>query len=459
MTPFTRITVRDFRTLFARCVSGRPRGPAPPVVIQFKGEVRTLAATTPDGVTLTHASPALKENNDLLVLPAAVLEEVEGGTEEAVVLDRPSKLRGVLRWHGGSTPRTLPVELILPGKQHELPAVPELSIIPTQLLTALHECGRTAAKESGRYALSKVQIQGKAGRVVGTDGKVALLWAGFTFPFADDVLVPAVPVFGSKPLVRMTEVKIGRTATHLVVTAGPWSVWLTTDVKAQYPDVAGVIPRYTPTTVTIDPSDAAALLPVLPGLPGGDHERRPVTLDTDRVVRIRGRTESGERIGETKEVPLPRSTTSGPAVRVVLDRRVLARALALGCRTLKLTPDKPVVLAGAGVTLVAAPLDSALRAPPATANEPAPTNEPATALTPTPPERRPPVKPETNGHIPPRGDPADPLELAEELRAALADAAGKAARLVAVLRQGKKEKKVLASVLTNLKQLNLGGTS
>ena len=69
------------------------------------------------------------------------------------------------------------------------------------------------------------------------------------------------------------------------------------------------------------------------------------------------------------------------------------------------------------------------------------------------------MKPETNGHTPPRGDPADPLELAEELRAALADAAGKAARLVAVLRQGKKEKKVLASVLTNLKQLNLGGTS
>ena len=43
--------------------------------------------------------------------------------------------------------------------------------------------------------------------------------------------------------------------------------------------------------------DSAALLPVLPGLPGGDHELRPVTLDADRVVRIRGWTESGERIG------------------------------------------------------------------------------------------------------------------------------------------------------------------
>ncbi len=69
------------------------------------------------------------------------------------------------------------------------------------------------------------------------------------------------------------------------------------------------------------------------------------------------------------------------------------------------------------------------------------------------------MKPETNGHVPPRGDPADPLELAEELRAALSGAAGVAARLVAALRQGKKEKKVLSALMTNLKQLNLGGTS
>ena len=68
------------------------------------------------------------------------------------------------------------------------------------------------------------------------------------------------------------------------------------------------------------------------------------------------------------------------------------------------------------------------------------------------------MKPETNGHVPARGDLTDPLELAEELRAALSDAAGVAARLVAALRQGKKEKKVLSALMTNLKQLNLGGT-
>jgi hypothetical protein len=455
MILFTREVAQNFRLLFGKCLSGRPRGPAPPVVVRTAGGHRTLEATTAGGVTLTHSAPAPGEPDDLLVLPASVLAEVEGGTDEAVVLDRETKLRGVAKWHGGGKPRMLPVELILPGKQHELPAPPEMTFVPGPLLAALFECGRTAAKESGRFALSRVQLQGKAGRVVGTDGKVALLWRGFDFPFAEDSLVPALPVFGARPLARLADAKVGCTATHLVVAAGPWSVWLPTEAKAKYPDVAAVVPRHATTTVEIDEADASALLPVLlpvlPGLRGSNHELRPVTLDTERSLCVRGRTEGDGKIGETKEMPLSHSTVSGPAVRVVLDRRALARALALGCRTLRLTPDKPVVAEGGDRTLVAAQLDPSLIAPPAE-TDPAPTRPSDT------PERRTPVKPESDGHTPARGDPADPLELAEELRAALSEAAATAARLVAALRQGKKEKKVLSALMTNLKQLNLGGS-
>ena len=95
MTLFTRAVARDFRMLFARCVAGRPRGPAPPVVIQIRDDTRTLAATTAEGVTLTHTAPAPKEPDDLLVLPASILADVEGGTDEGVDLDRELKLRGV----------------------------------------------------------------------------------------------------------------------------------------------------------------------------------------------------------------------------------------------------------------------------------------------------------------------------------------------------------------------------
>ena len=272
MILLTRVETRDFQALFHRCVAGRPRGPTPPVAIQIRDETRIITATTLDGVVLTHTSPAPKEHDDFVLLPASVLTEVEGSTDEVVTLERQSKLRAVVRWHGGGKPRTLPVELILPGKQHEIPAPPEFSAVSAKLLSALYECGRTAAKDSGRYALSKIQLQGKAGRVIGTDGKVALLWAGFPFPFTDDALVPAVPVFGSKPLARLEQVRVGRTATHFVVAAGPWAVSLPVDTKARYPDVASVVPGHAPTTAGIDARDAVELLKALPTLPGGEEE-------------------------------------------------------------------------------------------------------------------------------------------------------------------------------------------
>ncbi len=451
---FTRVEARDFRALFGRCVAGRPPGPAPPVVIQIKNGSRTVAATTLDGVILTFTAPANKERDDFLVLPTSVLAEVEGSIDETVTLERQSKLLAVVKWQGGHKPRTLPVGLILPGNQHVIPTPPEFSPVALKLLTAMHECGRTAARESGRYALSKIQFQGKPGRVIGTDSKVALLCGGFKFPFPDDILLPALPVFGAKPLSRISEVAIGRTATQVVIVAGPWSVWLPADSKSRYPDVAGVIPSHASTTVGIDGRDAVELLKVLPGLPGADEENRPVTLDARRTLKLRARDSA---TGVVKEMTLIRSPAAGPPACLAIDRRVLARAISLGCHTLKLTPDKPVVVEGEEFTLVAAPLDPALIVPPTDEGQKTSTDDPGnTNTTPTNPERTPPMKtPETNGHTPPRGDPPDPLFAAEELRDSLADATAKAARLVAALKAGRKEKKVLASVFANLKQLGL----
>ncbi|WP_439628324.1 hypothetical protein [Gemmata sp.] len=158
------------------------------------------------------------------------------------------------------------------------------------------------------------------------------------------------------------------------------------------------------------------------------------------------------KAGTVKEVRLHRSTSTGPPVRAAIDRSVLARALALGCRTAHLTPDKPVVFEGEGTTLLTVTLDPALAVGPTPETDTLKTDHNTT-------ERRAVVKHEMNGH-PPNGrhDPpdADPLLLAEELRAALGDALAAAARLVASLKHQKKEKKALTQVWSSLKALNLG---
>ena len=362
MILFTRVEARDFHTLFARCVVGRPRGPAPPVVISIRHGTARIASTTLDGVTLTLTTPASDQRDGFVVLAASVLTEVgnggsAGSTNEIVTLQRQSSERGLVHWPGGGPGRTYPVELIQPGQEYEIPAVPAVSPIAAELLLALHECGRSSrssAEDRGRFTLSTIQLQGKVGRIVATDGKSALLWSGFTLPFRDDVLVPALPVFGENPLARITDVRIGRTPTHLVVVAGAWSVSLPIDSQSRYPDVDSVIPKHPATIARIDGQDAIELQKLLPALPGGDEENRAVTISASGTVKILAQDLATRAI---RELTLHRSRTTGPPVRVALDRRQLARALALGCHTWKLSPDKPVVAEGESVTLVIAPLD------------------------------------------------------------------------------------------------------
>lgn len=447
MIPFTRAQARDFGALLAKCATGRPRGPGPPVHVRVRDGVRTLDAVAPSGVRLTHTTSAPGAPDTRLLVPFEVLTTCAGTSDEPVVLEPQSKSRATAHWSDAEGWRVLPVELLVPGKQHELPELPVLAPVKPELLAALHECGRTTARDDGRFTLSRVQVRGSTGTVIGTDGRTALLWAGFEVPFADDALVPALTVFGTKPLAGATPVRVGRTAESLVVSAGPWAVWLPADTKAKYPDVPAVVPRSAPTAIEIDPRDADALCAALPQLPGAEHELRPVTLAVTSDSRACARAASD---GTVKSLALARSTVRGPTVQIAFDRRAVLRALALGCRTVRLVArDKPATFAASNCTFVVAALSADIVVP-----------DTAELVLATKPQldRRAPMKPDPAA--PARGDPPsapDPLDLAENLRVALAEAAASAAKLVAALRHSKREKKALATVLTGLKQLNLGG--
>jgi hypothetical protein len=184
------------------------------------------------------------------------------------------------------------------------------------------------------------------------------------------------------------------------------------------------------------------------------------------VLKVRGRDDA---TGRVKEVTLVRSPTAGPPARVAVDRRVLARALSLGCHTLRLAPDKPLAFEGDGFALVAAGLDPDLAVPPGgdatrSSTDDHDDHDDPHSFHPIP-ERRTDMRqngataqsPGGRTDPPPDPDPADPLAEAEQLRVALAEAAAKAGRLVALLKAGRKEKRALAAVRDGLNQLNLGG--
>ncbi len=451
MILISRWLARSVRALARKCASGRPRGPAPPVVFESRAGTLTACVRTADAV-LIHAAPT-RGGDGVLVVPMAVLDAVEGAGDGPVELAAAGTLRGEARWADRGGPRTHPFEAVLPGTQHRPPDPPvDWHPAPPALLAALDECGRTTAREPGRYALTRVQIRGPAGQVIGTDGRTALVWSGLPLPVTADLLVPAVPVFGCRELTREREIRFGRTLDEVVVAAGPWRVHLPVDADGRFPELAAVMPRAAGTVAGIDDRDAAELLAALPGLLGDDAEHHPVTLDLAGGVVVRARDGT---TGAVREVRLERSPAAGPPVRVAVNRRVLARALALGCVTVRVsTPDRPVAFEGRNKTLVVAALDPDLAVAPETAA--------ADTLHPHPPEKRTAVRHDTNGHPPPdppdppAADPPDLLPAAEDLRAAVADTLVKAGRLVAAVKAGRRHQKVLSQVWSNLKALNLG---
>ncbi len=436
MIVLSRRVAWRFHAAYARCVAGRPRGPAPPVVLRQTAGRVTLAAAFP-GVVLELAVPGpAGVPAEVLVVPAAALAAAAGpgGTAEFAG-GAWDPFDGSVHWDGPGPAGTALFAFAPPGPGHDPPPRPAAPVPAPRLVVALCEAGRTAGCGGGRDALGRVQVRGAAGEVVATDGRLAVVFGGFAFPFAEDVLVPPAPLFGSPAVRGATDVRVGRTPTHLVVSAGGWTAWLAV-TPAVFPDVAAAVPPPAPTTVVLDPGDAGRLLA---GLSGRGRTLRPVTLCADGVLAVR----VGDAVtGAVKELLLTRSPVTGPAARVALDRRALARMLVLGCTALRVAPGEALVGTGAGVTVVIAPLDPeggdapGPRAPgaDATAAIPGADTSPHPNTTRT-------VQPHgTNGdapagrHDPAAGDAADPLAAAEELRAALADAAAKAARLVTALK-------------------------
>jgi hypothetical protein len=119
-----------------------------------------------------------------------------------------------------------------------------------------------------------------------------------------------------------------------------WCLDLQIDAKGRFPNYELVIPSGSrPTRLMVSEADAQFLMDALPGLPNADEESGPVTFDLGEQALVRSRSETA-----ATEVLLGSSRVTGPPFRVSVHRRLLARALRLGFRTMELhAADKPMV--------------------------------------------------------------------------------------------------------------------
>ena len=70
----------------------------------------------------------------------------------------------------------------------------QLTENPPRLLTALHDAMLTTDPDPVRFATDHIQVRGKSGTVVATDGRQMLIQDGFEFPWDDDILLSLLSV-------------------------------------------------------------------------------------------------------------------------------------------------------------------------------------------------------------------------------------------------------------------------
>jgi hypothetical protein len=460
----SRALVRQFRAVVRKSVQAAdPRGPCPMVVC--RAGRRGLTLTCRQGkVGARHHTPGSFRDSAVAV-PFSKLAELEG-TGGVVALEQTAPLEGRASWQGDEGPRVLEFDTADPSS---LPTAPEpgrnSAGMGPEFLKALDDAARTASRESVRFATNRISLRGRDGSVVATDGRQLLLQGGFRFPWKGEQYLPAVPVFGERELPRDRPVGLGLSKDRVTLEVGPWLLDFGAEQGARFPDVDKVIPDagVALTRLRLDAGDIEALVCGLPRLPCDDDQHRPVTLDLGATVAVRSR--SGE--GDISEVVLAGSKREGPPRRVAMDRRYLLRALKLGfTEVLIASATQPVFCKDASRTYLWMPLGEADAVPAG----PAPRAGPARAIAPPPaarpetPRRTPAVPPNIppNGPRPDgehrngsagQGEPLDPIAEAEELRVALQSALTRIGRLLAALKQQRRQSRVVETALASLRLL------
>jgi hypothetical protein len=453
----TRRQARLFRALLRKSVlAADPRGPCPLVVCR-SGRQGLYLYCRQGPTALRHQVPGSRPSSTV-ALPASLLARLEGPGDSPVRLEQTGPFKGSASWQEADGPEAIDFDTAEPGSLPPPPTpAPGAVTMEPDFLPALAEAARTASHEVGRRSLSQVLLR-RDGSLVGTDGRQLLVQGGFSFPWDEDLLVPALPAFGCRELPRDEPASLGRKGDQVTLEVGPWLLSLEAGPAKGYPDVDRVIPATDTgcTRLLLGEADADVLTRELPGLPGRDEDHSPVTLALGPSPYVA----ASDGQGPVAEVHLAHSRVEGRPLRAVMDRRYLLRAVRLGFRELSVVePDHPLVCRDGRRVYVWMPLD------PATAVVPGQLSRPKEA---TNGENKPERKPEPRiDPMPSNGNPADdrshplscgdePLDTladAEALRARLQEASACVGRLIAVLKQQRRQHRAVQSAVASLRRL------
>lgn len=464
-----RSLARQLRAVFRRLV--HRHSPAPPLV-SFDANADGLRVRIHRTEIAAEYRLAGSFPVETLCLPLEALADFEGRADTPVRLQSGLEGATVVSWQDGAVPRSKEYTAVDPAELGAFPGEPEqTSANGPQLWKALGEASACASDEAVRFATDKLQLRGAAGEVIATDGRQLLIQGGFNFPWQDDLLIPSTALFGVRELATGSPITVGRTASHVMLKTGGWTLHLPIDPDGRYPNWQECVPKLNGgcTRCHLDAADATFLASALPRLPGNQDDCAPITLDLNGHACVRAR----EGQGRVTEISLSRSRFSGPPLRLCLNRDYLARALRLGLPEMCLVnADTPLVYQDTSRRFVVMPLAKEGAIPPSTDAIRIDSGPPDTVAPSSSHERRiaPVNAPETNGHASANGQPArkpaaargkkkEPsmaalIEECQALKEVLRAAFGRSHRLLGALKRQRRQSKIVQSTLASLRQLH-----
>jgi hypothetical protein len=468
-----RAVARTLRGVLRRCLfDGSSRNDWPFVRVRADGQQLILESAR-GPIALRYTMPDASGSGSL-AFRSSVLSAFEGRSNAPVNLEAITATQGRARWEDAGVPHEHTVETVAANSLPEMPELPtNLVAMPEGFLEALAEAALSTAAHGTRYALERVQLGGPDGALIATDGKQVLIQRNYPLAWTDRILVPRLRLSGLPGVADQAPVLLGRTNSHIVVQSGSWSFFLTIDDQGKYPDVLGALPR--PASITsrcqIAAEDVGRLIEVLPKLPGHDQDLKPLTVDLGDTITVRGRALPS---GAGAEIVLPKSQLSGRPVRFATPRELLLRDLRMGLTQLEITRADGVIVTRDSTRIfgwmpletsaVVLPEQSMIRVhrPSATL---APSSESASQPVVSEPRSIAMPSLSTNGH------PSDDrraeangafagidelLNEAESLRQHLSEAASRATRLVAALKQHRRQARAVEAAVTSIRDLRLG---
>jgi hypothetical protein len=206
---------------------------------------------------------------------------------------------------------------------------------PPALLKAFRQAALTVGNASAGFALETIQLRGETGTLVATDARQALWQAGFEFPWREDLLVRGSGVFSSHEFNGEEPLAVGRTEEWVAIRIARWTLWLCVDRGGSFPRVDDLLPHedLRVSRARLSASDVAFALQQIPRLSRDVGDTRSLTVEFDRQLRIRARS---QRQALTTELVLNNTICKGPPLTFLTDRDLLARALKLGFSELRL---------------------------------------------------------------------------------------------------------------------------